>query len=173
MLQPTLFGTKKLIICSDLVRVVMMVNHFKKYADEQCTYKTWTYDLLSIHTSPCCLHITERQWLQTSQNPEMFHPCAWGCETGGAAELGFLHFLDLLAVGEAPLHTCFTYNFKISLHFMNHSKFLQQDCSGNSTFLIYYAVSTWRSYYHFQDEFCLCRHGEGSRRLLFSGVISH
>lgn len=30
MLQPTLFGTKKIIICSDLVRVVMMVNHFKK-----------------------------------------------------------------------------------------------------------------------------------------------
>jgi len=30
MLQPTLFGTRKIIICSDLVRVVMMVNHFKK-----------------------------------------------------------------------------------------------------------------------------------------------
>lgn len=97
---------------------------------------------MSIHTSPCCLHITERKWLRTSQNPEMFHPCAWGCETGGAAELGFLHFLDFLAVGEAPLHTCSTYNFKIGLHFMNCSKFLQQDCSGNSTFLTYYAVST-------------------------------
>lgn len=30
MLQPTLFGKKKIIICSDFVRVVMMVNHFKK-----------------------------------------------------------------------------------------------------------------------------------------------